>query len=551
MGFNFGAFAGGMADAYTKQQELQDRKRLTDIQVQNAEMQKKLFEQQQNDQAGLQAAAQETLGLPTSTATNGTQPANAVDSNTPSALPVQGQPTPAANTQPSQTPAINPGTPAPVPAPAAIPSAPAPAPAAIPSASAPAPAPAAIPSAPISVPAPAPQAQQPAVPPQQGAIPPAQPPAVSASQMADNFYKSAIAHGVNPTLALKTAGELQQQALGKLQLSEAEKQAQINDAFQKESKEHFKRLELFSKTDPTSAESVASVLGPEYEMHNPGHKVGFDKKTNTVTFVGDDGKPHALKPGEAFALAKQMSDDHFANLSLKYAKDPTSFLDAYNKLQTLRETHEKNQNEAKYQGVMGAAATTSADAAMITAKAHAGVYNQMVETAKTNEAARTAMEPALKEFADLSKDEQMGKAGEAALLKAATAGAKVSKDIAPLLAVIRKPERTISPEREKSAYAELQNARGDKARENAVKADYPDVFGENPLVTKLKEAVANQNKETQKVETTTAPKGVPVEQKFIREKNSRGAYTYTPSPRGMTKAEWSKLDESKQAIPAQ
>jgi hypothetical protein len=286
-------------------------------------------------------------------------------------------------------------------------------------------------------------------------------------------------------------------------------------------------------------------------MHNPGHQVGFDKKTNTVTFVGDDGKPQALKPGEAFALAKQMNDDHFANLSLKYAKNPDEFLRSYTQLQTLRENHEKNQNEAKYQDVMGKAATTNASAAMITAKAHAGVYNQMMQTAKTNEAARTAMEPALKEFAALTPEQQMGKEGQAALLKAATEGAKVSKDIAPLIATIRKPERTISPEREKSAYTELQNARGDIARENAVKADYPDVFGENPLVTKLKEAVANQNKETQKVETTTAPKGVPVEQKFIREKNSRGAYTYTPSPRGMTKAEWSKLDESKQAIPAQ
>lgn len=37
----------------------------------------------------------------------------------------------------------------------------------------------------------------------------------------------------------------------------------------------------------------------------------------------------------------------------------------------------------------------------------------------------------------------------------------------------------------------------------------------------------------------------PKEERFIRSKNNRGTYIYTPSPRGQTKAEWSALDASK------
>lgn len=39
------------------------------------------------------------------------------------------------------------------------------------------------------------------------------------------------------------------------------------------------------------------------------------------------------------------------------------------------------------------------------------------------------------------------------------------------------------------------------------------------------------------------------ETKYIRSQNNRGAYVYTPSPRGMTRAQWEELDAKKSALP--
>jgi hypothetical protein len=79
------------------------------------------------------------------------------------------------------------------------------------------------------------------------------------------------------------------------------------------------------------------------------------------------------------------------------------------------------------------------------------------------------------------------------LLQAATAGAKVSKDITPLITALRKPQRVISPEREKAAYVALENARGNKELEAGVRADYADVLGEPQILKDYKNKLAGQN----------------------------------------------------------
>lgn len=57
-----------------------------------------------------------------------------------------------------------------------------------------------------------------------------------------------------------------------------------------------------------------------------------------------------------------------------------------------------------------------------------------------------------------------------------------------------KATRAISPEREKAAYTALENARGNKKLVAEIKADYPDVFGEDPLLKALKDKLAGQGK---------------------------------------------------------
>lgn len=109
------------------------------------------------------------------------------------------------------------------------------------------------------------------------------------------------------------------------------------------------------------------------------------------------------------------------------------------------------------------------------ASAHTGVYNNMLDTAKTNKEAGAAMKPYLDEFAALSEEDQLGAKGQAVLLKGATAGASKSKDLASVVTMLRKPDRAlVSAEREKSAYLEWQGASTEE-QQRAVQAKYPDV----------------------------------------------------------------------------
>ena len=115
------------------------------------------------------------------------------------------------------------------------------------------------------------------------------------------------------------------------------------------------------------------------------------------------------------------------------------------------------------------------------AAAHTGVYNNMLDAAKTNKAAGEAMKPYLDEFAALSEEDQLGQKGQAVLLKGATAGASKSKDLAGVVTMLRKPDRAaVSAEQEKAAYTAYNEATTPE-QIKAVKAKYPDVFGKSAL----------------------------------------------------------------------
>ena len=182
------------------------------------------------------------------------------------------------------------------------------------------------------------------------------------------------------------------------------------------------------------------------------------------------------------------------------------------------------------------------------ANAHAGVYSNMLQTAKDNKEAGKAMQPFLDEFAQLTPEEQAGSRGQAILLKGATAGAQKSKDLSTLVTALRKPDRSaVSAEREKSAYTEWQGA-STPEQQRAVQAKYPDV----PLMapSALDRAIAERAKGAKPAAPEPAApveiaSALPVVQKFTRSKSNRGGFTYTPSPRGMTRAQWDALDAEK------
>lgn len=164
------------------------------------------------------------------------------------------------------------------------------------------------------------------------------------------------------------------------------------------------------------------------------------------------------------------------------------------------------------------------------ASAHAGVYTNMLETAKSNKEAGKAMEPYLKEFAELTPEDQAGSKGQAILLKGATAGAQKSKDLSSLVTALRKPDRsTVSAEREKSAYTEWQGATTPD-QQRAVQAKYPDVQLMAP--TALDKAIAARTQSKTGSAATPEVEGRPLYNTSMSE-----LQRMAKKPRGVSTAE--------------
>lgn len=162
------------------------------------------------------------------------------------------------------------------------------------------------------------------------------------------------------------------------------------------------------------------------------------------------------------------------------------------------------------------------------AAAHTGVYNNMLEAAKTNKAAGEAMKPYLDEFAALSEEDQLGQKGQAVLLKGATAGASKSKDLAGVVTMLRKPDRAaVSAEQEKAAYVAYNEATTPE-QIKAVKAKYPDVFGKSAL----DKAIEAREKGGAGSAITPAVGGRPLYNKSMSELQSMAK-----KPRGVSTAE--------------
>jgi hypothetical protein len=73
------------------------------------------------------------------------------------------------------------------------------------------------------------------------------------------------------------------------------------------------------------------------------------------------------------------------------------------------------------------------------------------------------------------------------------------------------------------------------AKLDAVLGGSGDPFAKNAPKAKDKEGLS--------AEPTTVQ--TPAEERFVRQKTNRGAYTYTPSPRGLTKAQFAEIDRNK------
>lgn len=99
-------------------------------------------------------------------------------------------------------------------------------------------------------------------------------------------------------------------------------------------------------------------------------------------------------------------------------------------------------------GLFGAQAKQALGAANAS-NAHAAVYNNMLTLAKENKAAGEAMKPFIKEFGDMTPEDQQGSKGIAVLTAGAAAAAKKTGDITGIISALKKPEAkswTMSPD---------------------------------------------------------------------------------------------------------
>jgi hypothetical protein len=287
--------------------------------------------------------------------------------------------------------------------------------------------------------------------------------------------------------------------LGGLQLNEAKRKVEAQDKWDTESKKFYDIKANLLNQDPVNDPTrFFNEVKADYAKFHPNDKV--DMLHGKIIVTDPSGATKAYTPQEAHSNLISLLDDHMKSQFMMMLGSPEAYLAQANKETELGLKKKEVENTGKYQDVMGAAATKTAANGAITAgataelsHAHAEVYKGLIETAKTNKLAGEAMQPFIKEFTDLTPEEQSGDKGQAVLLKAATAGARVSKDLSSIVATLRKPDRSqVNPEESKAAYTDLSNAGTDPKEIQKVKDKWPNVFGPDALETAVKEGKAKE-----------------------------------------------------------
>jgi hypothetical protein len=162
--------------------------------------------------------------------------------------------------------------------------------------------------------------------------------------------------------------------------------------------------------------------------------------------------------------------------------------------------------EARLKGAQATSALASANQA----NAHAAVYKNRVDLAKTNKEAGEAVKEALGKYEALTEEEKAGPKGQQVLTEGALAAAKKSGDITGIMNALKKPDRaTVTAEAEKAAYALYNEAvsTGDPKRIAAAKAAYPQVFGLSETDKAVK--AAEERRKNQPATPAAAPTAAP------------------------------------------
>lgn len=312
------------------------------------------------------------------------------------------------------------------------------------------------------------------------------PPKAYTQAQADADYLAKV-RGINPEKALNVEGLQTQTAIGKSSLARIKAEDDFSVWMQ--------------DSQALAAKDPVGFLKANLGEYNNAKKGSHLDDGNTASVVASaDGKSFSFvrtdskgKLVDSTPINENTAAEALKHIAFsKYSALPGKFKESAELGLRKTEVDLKGREvTAKEKLLPSEIAKNEATAAQ--ARAHAGVYNNLLTTAKENRAAGEAMKPFLDEFAQMTPEEQAGSKGQAVLLKGATAGAQKSKDLAGIVSMLRKPDRTaVSPERDKAAHAALNTAieTNDQKRIDFVKSQYPDVFGEDPMVKQVREALA-------------------------------------------------------------
>lgn len=371
-------------------------------------------------------------------------------------------------------------------------------------------------------------------------------PTMYTREQADIDYLKRVA-AINPDKALDIESKQMQIATGRSSLKRIKAEDDYSDWLQKSQEQ--------VATDPVG------FLKANLSAYNNAKKGSHldDGKTAEVV-PSADGKTFSFvqKDSKGKVLGSTPIDQNTAAEALKhiafdkYTALPGKFLEARKQATAERGVDLQGQElAAKLKVDLFGAQAEQAKGAASASRAHAVLYSNMASLSKSNAAAGEIIKPYLETYSKLTPAQQAGEEGQAVLLQAATAAAKKTGDITGIINALKKPDNaTVDPKAKENAYQELREAGSDKEAIRAVKAKWPEVFGPSAL-DKAIAAKLDKDKNKDKASPEANPEkpaaALPTtdKNKYTRTKNNRGVYIYSPSQRGMTKAEWEALDATK------
>jgi hypothetical protein len=309
------------------------------------------------------------------------------------------------------------------------------------------------------------------------------------------------------TAAVEKANQLYTQSLQTKQLERGDKRADKEDKF-------YEWLgnsqEMLLTQGPDAA---AEALAKEYNTGKE-HKDGFTAKIvknqdGSSAFTITNDKTGEVK--SAYPVDEKNMNQAIEFMAFqKWSAIPGNFKEALTekrentklgfegrrvKTEEDKAAESKRELDAKINAGLFEAQAGQARASANSSNAHAAVYKNMVKLANSNAAAGEVMKPYIEKFSKLTPEQQAGTEGQALLTEAAAAAAKKTGDITGILNALKKPDRAaVTPEERTNAYQDLREAGSNPDAIAAVKEKWPNVFGEDPMVTLFKNAQGNTNK---------------------------------------------------------